>query len=188
MRRSHKNASGKLVKPADRHAITNWSKWGLVSSVHGEARIKPADDNADIKVYYDNGTKCSYRVNFLGKGDILSLGVADNLQDPDYCPSGDFAKRTSSQAEAKPAPGQQGNESVAAAFKAAPPQVRHAWYDFRVSTPTPQNGCFVTSFPSTEQKEFPCATAAPEEATARRPAIIGKLASDYILLPSQTQQ
>ena len=52
-----------------------------------------------------------------------------------------------------------------------------------VSTPTPQNGCFVTSFPSTEQKEVPCATAAPEEATVRRPAIIGNLASDYILLP-----
>jgi hypothetical protein len=61
--------------------------------VHGAARIRKADDGADIKVFYESGsTRCSYRLAFSDQGKSLDLVAADTMQDPDYCPQGGLKK------------------------------------------------------------------------------------------------
>jgi len=67
---------------------------------HGRARVREANDAADIKVYYDNGNTCAYRVTILEKGNQLDLIHADNTQNPDYCPSGALTRVSAP----KPAP------------------------------------------------------------------------------------
>ncbi|MFZ1107034.1 MAG: S8 family peptidase [Rhodomicrobium sp.] len=61
--------------------------------VHGSAKIRPADDTADIKVYYEGGsTRCSYRISFADGGKTLQLVAADRSQDPDWCPEGSLKR------------------------------------------------------------------------------------------------
>ena len=62
---------------------------------HGMAKIRKADDAADIKVFYENGaTHCSYRVTFSDGGKTLDLIPVDATQDRDYCPEGSLKKIT----------------------------------------------------------------------------------------------
>ncbi len=66
---------------------------GWFHPVHGRARIRKADDSADIKVFYESGsTRCSYRISFSDNGKRLDLIAADTMQDPDYCPAGSLKK------------------------------------------------------------------------------------------------
>ena len=59
----------------------------------GRAKIRKADDSADIKVFYEHGsTRCSYRISFSENGKRLDLIAADTMQDPDYCPAGSLKK------------------------------------------------------------------------------------------------
>jgi serine protease len=61
--------------------------------VHGSAKIRPADDSADIKVFYEGGsTQCSYRVFIGDGGKTLQLQAADRSQDPDWCPEGSLKR------------------------------------------------------------------------------------------------
>jgi serine protease len=61
--------------------------------VHGAAKIRPADDAADIKVFYESGsTHCSYRISFADGGKTLELVAADRSQDPDWCPEGSLKR------------------------------------------------------------------------------------------------
>jgi serine protease len=61
--------------------------------VHGAAKVRPADDVADIKVFYESGsTRCSYRVSFADGGKTLQLVAADRTQDPDWCPEGSLKR------------------------------------------------------------------------------------------------
>ncbi len=66
---------------------------GWFHPVHGRAKIRKADDSADIKVFYEHGsTRCSYRISFSENGKRLLLIAADTMQDPDYCPAGSLKK------------------------------------------------------------------------------------------------
>lgn len=68
-------------------SITEGGRW--LHPVHGAARMRPADDAADLKVFYEQGAvHCSYRIAFSDKGATLALTAADSTQDPDYCPEG----------------------------------------------------------------------------------------------------
>ncbi len=59
----------------------------------GAARIKKADDIADIRVTYESGgAQCSYRVSTSDAGQTLNLIPADQTQDSDYCPDGRLKK------------------------------------------------------------------------------------------------
>jgi Tectonin domain len=127
---------------------------------HGRGRVRPADDAADIKVYYDGGTRCSYRVNLQETGKVLILSSADTMQDPDFCPSGEFTRVSASQADTKKPPAQkQTSETASSAFDAATSAARQAWYDSVINAAPSKGGCFVSSFPNTALQEVPCGTA-----------------------------
>ncbi len=68
-------------------SITESGRW--LHPAHGAARMRPADDAADLKVFYEQGSvHCAYRIAFSDKGETLALTAADKTQDPDYCPEG----------------------------------------------------------------------------------------------------
>jgi hypothetical protein len=55
----------------------------------GVAKWRPANDSADLKVFYNSRSiTCSYRVASADMGKTLVLTADDNTQDGDYCPSG----------------------------------------------------------------------------------------------------
>jgi hypothetical protein len=61
--------------------------------LHGLAKIRKAEDAADIKVFYEHGAaECSYRVSFSEGGKLLDLAAANPSQNADYCPEGSFKK------------------------------------------------------------------------------------------------
>ncbi len=62
--------------------------------VHGIARIREANDEADIKVFYNGGVNCSYRTSISDGGKTLLLSPADMTQDSSYCPSGPLRAAT----------------------------------------------------------------------------------------------
>ncbi len=58
---------------------------------HGVGRLREANDEADTKVFYNNGGfRCSYRTSFTDGGKTLVLMAADNTQDSSYCPAGEL--------------------------------------------------------------------------------------------------
>jgi hypothetical protein len=58
-------------------------------SKFGQARLRDAQDDADLKVFYTNSdVRCSYRVSFSEAEKTLNLIATDPMQDPDYCPAG----------------------------------------------------------------------------------------------------
>ena len=68
-------------------SITEGGRW--LHPAHGAAKMRPADDSADLRVFYEQGgVRCSYRIAFSDKGATLALTAADRTQDPDYCPEG----------------------------------------------------------------------------------------------------
>jgi len=72
-------------------SIPDGVRW--LHPVHGAAKIRPADDAADITVYYESGsTRCSYRIGFADGGKTLELMAADRTQDPDWCPEGSLKR------------------------------------------------------------------------------------------------
>jgi hypothetical protein len=79
----------------------------------GRGKIREADDTADIKIFYDGGDRCSYRLALLDNGNTLSLTPADNLQNSDYCPSGMLTRVGPAKTVAAGAP-QPGASSAAA--------------------------------------------------------------------------
>lgn len=67
----------------------------------GAARIRKANDAADIRVFYEeHAVACAYRVSFSDRGGGLQLVPADTTQDSDYCPSGNL-KRVGAVAQIK---------------------------------------------------------------------------------------
>ena|SRR5437868_3036843 len=68
------------------------SEW--VHQGHGTATIRKGSRGAAIDVYYHQhqGMRCAYRVHTAAGGEILVLEVADALQSPDFCPSGQFSR------------------------------------------------------------------------------------------------
>lgn len=63
--------------------------------VYGAGRVREANDEADIKVFYDNGgVRCSYRMGFADGGKTLILTAVDKAQDASYCPSGELKSAT----------------------------------------------------------------------------------------------
>jgi serine protease len=67
---------------------------------HGKARIRKANDAADIRVYYEQGSmQCSYRMAFSNGGKTLELIASDPAQDFDYCPEGSLNKVDSGRAD-----------------------------------------------------------------------------------------
>ncbi len=68
-------------------SITEGGRW--LHPAHGVAKMRPAGDSADLKVFYEQGgVHCSYRIAFSDKGATLNLSAADRTQDSDYCPEG----------------------------------------------------------------------------------------------------
>jgi hypothetical protein len=57
---------------------------------YGAARIREASDEADIKVFYQGGDRCSYRTRWADGGKTLILTPTDNTQDSSYCPMGEL--------------------------------------------------------------------------------------------------
>ncbi len=58
---------------------------------HGVGRVREANDEADIKVFYNNSSiRCAYRISFSDGGKTFILSPADATQDPAYCPSGEL--------------------------------------------------------------------------------------------------
>lgn len=81
------NMSGNWMLPNGGTLAIAQGSW--THSRYGRARIRAADDSADIKVFYENGNaRCSYRLLRLDKDNALALIATDSLQDPDYCPAG----------------------------------------------------------------------------------------------------
>jgi hypothetical protein len=73
--------SGEIV------SIREGGQW--FHSKHGRARIREANDDADVRVYYSNGsTRCSYRVSWSDSRRTLNLIATDPMQDRDLCPDG----------------------------------------------------------------------------------------------------
>jgi hypothetical protein len=70
---------------------------------YGRARLREANDAADIKVFYDGGGRCSYRISFSDGGRTLNLSPVDLTQDPEFCPSGSL-KRAGGARAAEQAP------------------------------------------------------------------------------------
>ena len=66
--------------------ISDKGEW--LHPVHGIARIREANDEADMKVFYNGGARCAYRTSFADGGKTLLLSPADLTQDPSFCPSG----------------------------------------------------------------------------------------------------
>ncbi len=76
-----------IPETGDVLSIKEGGQW--YHSKYGRARIREADDDADFKVYYTNGsTRCSYRFSSSDSGKTLILIAADPTQDPDLCPAG----------------------------------------------------------------------------------------------------
>lgn len=60
---------------------------------HGIAKIRKAEDAADINVFYQKSSaRCSYRVVLTDAGNTLTLIAADPTQDGDYCPEGSLKR------------------------------------------------------------------------------------------------
>ncbi len=77
----------------DSGGILQIDQGGWFHPVHGRAKIRKAEDSADIKVFYEHGSaRCSYRISFSENGKRLDLIAADTMQDPDYCPAGSLKK------------------------------------------------------------------------------------------------
>ncbi len=73
--------------------ILSIDQGGWFHPAHGRAKIRKADDAADIKVFYEHGSeRCSYRLSFSEGGKRLLLIAADTAQDPDWCPAGSLKK------------------------------------------------------------------------------------------------
>ena len=69
--------------------ITGKGDW--IHPKHGAARLREANDEADTKVFYNDGsTHCSYRTSLAGGGKTLILSPTDTTQDEIYCPSGEL--------------------------------------------------------------------------------------------------
>ncbi len=76
-----------IPETGDVLSIKEGGQW--YHSKYGGARIREANDDADFKVYYTNGsTRCSYRFSSSDSGKTLILIAADPTQDPDLCPAG----------------------------------------------------------------------------------------------------
>ncbi len=66
--------------------ISDKGEW--LHPVHGIGRIREANDEADTKVFYNSGVRCSYRTSISDGGKTLLLSPADLTQDTSYCPAG----------------------------------------------------------------------------------------------------
>ncbi len=82
-------------------AIEPGGRW--LHPKYGRAQFREANDEADIKLFYDGGGRCSYRISFSDGGRTLILSPVDLTQDPEYCPSGNL-KRAGDNRAAEQAP------------------------------------------------------------------------------------
>jgi C1A family cysteine protease len=113
-------------------AIERGERW--LHPKYGSARLREANDEADIKVYYDSGgVRCSYRISFSEAGRTLNLTPVDGAQDPEYCPSGSL-KRAS---DDRPA-----NQAAPSNRTMAPPTAASAETDALVEAETSRQLAF----------------------------------------------
>lgn len=124
-----KGLTGEWILPGspDTLIIEEGGRW--LHPKYGRAKVREANDEADIQVFYgDGGVRCSYRVSFSDGGKTAILSAADPAQDPEYCPAGSLRaveRKAGAEDKAAPAnPASPANEAAAKSDAAKRPNAK----------------------------------------------------------------